>query len=141
MKMTKSKLIGSVLCILILVGCDVGFRKYTIEEVSQALYDEGLICSKELNNPLEFSNGTQDYILRPEMLCLAGHQDGEYSGDIALYPTRSELQRVTQAFAEDMRNWPSTYSEFIQGNAVIRILPAVPEEDAKRFQHALDSLK
>jgi hypothetical protein len=141
-KMSKCMLIGNVLCILILVGCEVGFRKHTIAEVSQVLYDEGLICSKELNDHLEYSNGTQDYILRPEILCLSGHQDGsKYSGRIALYPTRSELQRVTKAIAEDLRNWPSTYSEFIQGNVVIRIFPAVPEEDAKRFQHALDSLK
>jgi hypothetical protein len=141
MKMAESKLIGSALCILILLGCDVGFRKYTIAEVSQVLYDEGLIRSKELNNHLEYPNGTQDYILRPETLCLSGHRDGKYSGRIALYLTRSELQRVTQAFEKNMRDWPSTYSEFIEGNVVITILPAVPEEDAKRFQHALDSLK
>ncbi len=141
--MTKSKLIGSVLCIMILVGCDVGFKKHTIGEVSQALYDEGLICSKELR-VVEYPNGTQDYILRPEILCLSGYQDSKYSGDIALYPTRSELQRVAQAIAENTRrDWPfsSTYAEFIQGNVVITISPAVPEEDAKRFQHALDSLK
>ena len=138
--MSKCRLVWSVLCILMVSGCDVGFRKYTIEEVSQVLYDEGLICSTELNL-IEYPTGIQAYILSEDVLCLSDHSGSEYGGRIELYPTRRELKRVTRGFAETMNKGPLTYSEFIKGNVVITISPALSEEDAERFRRALESLE
>jgi hypothetical protein len=35
---------------------------------------------------------------------------------------------------------PLTYSQFVEGNVVIIISPKLSEEDAEKFQRALDSL-
>jgi hypothetical protein len=122
-----------------LTGCGIGFKKYTIEGVSQVLYDEGLICSRELNL-IEYPSGIQAYLLR-SVLCLPGRLGGEYGGRIEIYPTRSELKRVTRGFAEAMSKGYSTYSQFVKGNVVITVLPALSGEDAERFRHALESLE
>lgn len=138
--MSNRRLIWGMICTLILTGCVTGFRKYTIEEVSHVLYREGLICSTELDL-VQYPTGIQAYILHGDNLCLSDHDNEKYGGRIELYPTRSELKRVTRNFAETMRKGPFTYSEFIKGNVVITILPALPEEQAERFRRALQSLE
>jgi hypothetical protein len=123
-------------CSLALLGCQPGWNKYTIEEVSQALYDADLIFSQDLQL-VEYPGGIQEYPLRSDMLTLPGR----YAGRIVLYPTRSERERVRRGVAESMAKGPFTYSEFVQGNVVITIRPELSPEDEERFRRALDCLE
>jgi hypothetical protein len=136
--MSKLKWLLAAFCILLLTGCGPSFRKYTIEEVSQVLHDEGLICSMEFGRT-EYPTGVQTHPLR-KVLCIHGQIDGEYGGNISLYPTRSNLRRVARNFAEVNRKGNFTYSIFDKGNVLITITPALSETDAERFRRALDSL-
>jgi len=139
-KMSKLKWLLAAFCILLLAGCGTGFRKYTIEEVSQVLYDEGLICSMDFGR-LERLHGVQTYPFKRGVLCLDGNNDGDYGGDISLYPTRSELRRVTHNLGDNISIGHFTYSKFAKGNVVITITPALSEADAERFHRALESLE
>jgi len=122
-------------CLSALCRCRSDWREYTIQEVTQALYDADLISSQDLPF-VEYPNGIHEYALRTDTLILPGR----YAGNIALYPTRSERERVRRGFAESMAKGPFTYSEFIKGNVVITIRPELSPEDQARFRLALDSL-
>lgn len=123
-------------CSLAASGCQPGWKKYTIEEVSQVLYDADLIPSQDLQL-VEYPGGIQGYILSSDMLTLPG----EYVGRIALYPNKKERERVRQNFAKSMAKGPFGYSEFVQGNVVITIRPELAPEDQARFRLALESLE
>jgi hypothetical protein len=139
-KMSKLKWLLAAFCILLLAGCGPGLRKYTIEEVTQVLYDEGLICSMDFGR-IEYPTGVQTYPFKRGVLCLDDHNDNDYLGDISLYPTRSELRRVTHNLGDNISIGHFTYSKFAKGNVVITITPALSEAEAERFHRALDSLE
>jgi len=123
----------TLLCLLAIVYWQSHRNKYTIDEVSQALFQEGLLASTGMNL-IEYPDGIKEYPLKEGMLTLPGHR-----GMITFYPKQHQLRSAVRYRASALR--PHTYSEFIKGNVSVRIQPEVSEHDAQRFRHALDSLR
>lgn len=131
-------IVGILLCLWLIIGCGVGWKTYTIEQISQVLYDEGLITSTNFS-VIEYPGGTKAYnFVGDYTLTLTKHY-----GSVAIYSSQSEVNRATRDFAESMagRGREHVYSEFVKGNVVITIFPELSEIDADRFRQALDTLE
>ena len=124
---------AAVVCLLALIYWQVRWDKYTIEQVSQVLLQEGLLTSAEMK-PVEYPDGVRQYLLQEGVLTLPGHR-----GMITFYPKRHQLRSAIRYRASALR--PNTYSEFTRGNVSVRIQPKLSEHDAQRFRRALDNLR
>ncbi len=130
-----------VLTILLLIASNCGARKYTIEDVTQVLYEAGLLPTRHLTmtadlETIKRTGGIETYPFTIE----GPHLSRAYYADIMIFPSQRSRERFQQREAEISEALGTKRDIFVKGNVMLIVLPALPEAEAEKYRRALESL-
>jgi hypothetical protein len=127
------------------------FRRYTIEDVTQVLYEAGLLPTRHFSMVEDHEDS--DVIGRIVKALLEGprietyhftiegpHLSRAYSAEIKIFPSQWLRKRIQQRYAETDEALEMPRDVFVKGNVMLVVDPALPEAEAEKYRRAFESL-
>lgn len=127
------------------------FRRYTIEDVTQVLYEAGLLPTRHLT--MVEDPGDSGIIVKIVMVLWEGpriesyhftiegpHLSKAYSAEIKIFPSQWWRKHKQQRYAEIHEAFGAKVDVFAKGNVMLVVDPALPETEAEKYRRALESL-
>lgn len=131
-----------VLTVLLLTASNCRPRKYTIDDVTQVLYEAGLLPTRHLTMTVDpedskrVMGGIETYNFTIE----GPHLTGAHYAEILIFPSQRLRKQVQQKYAEISEAFGTKDDVFVKGNVMLRVDPALPEAEAEKYRQALESL-
>jgi hypothetical protein len=130
-----------VLTTLLLIASNCGSRKYTIDDVTQVLYEAGLLPTRHLTitvdpEVIRRTGGIETYRFTIEGPDLSS----THRAEITIFPSQRLRKQVQQEYAEISEALEMVGDVFAKGNVMLVVDPALPETEAEKYRRALESL-
>ena len=132
-----------VLTILLLIASNCGAQKYTIDDVTQVLYETGLLSTRHLTMTVDpedskrVMGGIETYNFTIE----GPHLSETHYIEILIFPSQWSRKRFQQKQAEISEALEVKTDVFVKRNVMLIVLPALPEVEAEKYRQALESLE